>query len=529
MNAFTKKKCGLRGAFGHVFLALGVVALLIPSVYALQDGAARTPPMGFNTWNYFGCNGINETNVFNVAKSLVQTHPANWEGKVISLKDVGYKYVNLDDCWESSRDGQGNPRWDTRLFPKGFPWLCDTVEKMGLKMGIYTDCGTATCAGRFGTLDHDRQDAEAYVKWGFHYVKEDWCNVPGQYMNQQGCLTLYKRMGDALVAAAKAADSVQPGVDHKVILSLCQWGNYNVASWGDQAGHLWRTTGDIVANWGSVMGNFGSSLGNYQYAKPGAWNDPDMLEVGNGSLNANENQAHFDMWCIVAAPLLLGNNTPAMTEATFTILSNREVIAVDQDSLGYQGRRTRTGPDVWSKKMNRANNWVIMILNTGSGTANGTVQATDMPGLTLTSMAVRDLHTHKWLTPSAQLPYSVPGIPSHGTAMLLFAPDTLDPLTMKYPYPAYSNTLREPEKAVSVSDRGLSIMTRTRAGSTEVYIPSNGSTLQVFTTQGRQVASLSASQPGWLPLNRQSFVKGMYLVRLKGLDGATGQKTVLVK
>ena len=511
------------GRLRHCFGALAALAVFASSVFALQDGAARTPPMGFNTWNYFGCNGINETNVMAVAQSLLKTHPANWESKVIGLKDVGYKYINLDDCWHSQRAADGTPQWNTSRFPHGFPWLTDTIHKMGLKMGIYTDCGTQTCAGYFGSYNNDQIDAETYVKWGFNYLKDDWCNIPSGYSTQAGCATLYSRMGHALVNAAKAADATTPSVDHKIIFSLCQWGNYNVYTWADSCGHLWRTTGDIVANWNSMIGNFHTSCNGYsgqgtaQYAKPGAWNDPDMLEVGNGSLTATENQSHFDMWCMVAAPLLLGNNTPAMTEATFTILSNREVIALDQDSLGYQARMTRSsgGIEVWSKKLNRTNSWAVMLLNTGGSTASGTVQWTDMPGMTATSVPVRDLHSHSQVSAAATDGYAVSNIPSHGTALLVFGtPYWVTQTDVKFENPG------------SAGLKGT-ILTRTLTGTTEIFIPSANSTLQVFNLLGKQIAGVTASRSFWYSLDNAK--RGMYLVRLRGSNGATAEKTVFVK
>ena len=171
--------------------ALAVLALFASSAFALQDGAARTPPMGFNTWNYFGCNNINEANVFGVAKAMLLKHAANWEGKTLSLADVGYVFVNLDDCWHSTRAADGTPQWNTTKFPHGLSWLADTIHKLGLKQGIYTDAGTNTCAGFFGSYNNETTDANTYVKWGMDYLKDDWCSIPSGYSNQAGCATLY--------------------------------------------------------------------------------------------------------------------------------------------------------------------------------------------------------------------------------------------------------------------------------------------------------------------------------------------------
>jgi alpha-galactosidase len=526
MKTFQNLKCCSLRALRQAFSLLAVVALLASSVFALQDGAARTPPMGFNTWNYFGCNNINETNVFNVAKAILLKHAANWEGKTLSLADVGYVFINLDDCWHSQRASDGTPQWNTTRFTHGIPWLSDTLHKMGLKMGIYTDCGTQTCAGYFGSYNNETIDANTYVKWNMDYLKEDWCNVASNLMNQAGCASLYSKMGHALVNAANASVNKR-----RIVFSLCQWGNYNVATWADSCGHLWRTTGDITADWNSMLGNFHNSyngygnVGNYKYAKPGAWNDPDMLEVGNGSLTATENQTHFDLWCISAAPLLMGNNTMAMSEATFTILANREVISVDQDSLGVQGRLTRSsgGIEVYAKRLKSIDSvanrkTAVVILNTGSGSASFTLNWADF-GETNSAKVyhVRDLQQHKEVNAAATGSYAVT-IPGHGTAHLRFANyGTADALVgISY-------------NKISVAQLKEQIKTRSIAGNTEIFVPEPNSMVQVFDVLGKQLSSVKVSDASWYSLNRSVFAHGACLVRVTTSGGVVAEKLNFVK
>jgi len=248
--------------------------------------------MGFSTWNEFGCN-ISEAPLVNIGQLMIQKHPANWEGKGLSLKDAGYTYVNIDDCWQAkSRDAQGNPQGDSAKFPKGLKWLADTLHHMGLKIGIYSCAGTATCCNYFAAFDpshpdvgFDQIDANAYANWGLDYLKEDWCNVPSDFQSAAGSQKLYARMRDALKTAT--AKTGRP-----IVFSLCNWGQFSVYQWGDTVGHLWRTGGDITADWTSILANITNNSSGAEYAKPGAWNYPDMMEVGNGTLSLSENRAH---------------------------------------------------------------------------------------------------------------------------------------------------------------------------------------------------------------------------------------------
>jgi alpha-galactosidase len=247
------------------------------------------------------------------------------------MKDAGYEYIVIDDCWQVDRDAEGKIVADPERFPSGMKALADYVHAKGLKFGLYSDAGSATCQGRPGSRGHQFQDARTYAAWGVDYLKYDWCNNEGQ-----NSLAAYKTMRDALIASGRP-----------IVFSICEWGTTKPWEWGRGVGHLWRTTGDIrdmfkgKVNWGGlgVLDIIDLQADLWRYAGPGHWNDPDMLEVGNGGMTHDEYVSHFSMWCMLAAPLMAGNDLRAMDEQTKTILTNAEAIAVDQDPLGKQGFR----------------------------------------------------------------------------------------------------------------------------------------------------------------------------------------------
>jgi len=288
-------------------------------------GLAATPPMGWNSWNKFACDGINETVIRETADAMVAS----------GMQAAGYQYVVIDDCWQVGRDSAGNIIADPVKFPHGIKALADYVHSKGLKFGIYTCCGTKTCAGRPASRGYEFQDARQYAAWGVDYLKEDWCNTSTQDAKES-----YTLMRDALYKAGRP-----------IIFSLCEWGTHKPWHWAADVGHLWRTSGDIGNNWdfmeagdgsaygGSVIGNLDLQSGLEKYAGPGHWNDPDMLEVGNGGLTPEEERSHFTLWCMLAAPLMAGNDIRNMSATTRAILTNHDVIAIDQDVLGRQGYR----------------------------------------------------------------------------------------------------------------------------------------------------------------------------------------------
>ena len=314
------------------------------------DALAKTPPMGWNSWNKFQCN-ISEQLIRETADAMVTS----------GMREAGYQYINIDDCWHGTRDSLGFIRPDSGRFPSGVKALADYVHAKGLKLGIYSDAGDKTCAGRPGSRGHEYQDAQTYARWGVDYLKYDWCNTDS--LRAAGS---YLTMRNALASAGRP-----------IVFSICEWGANQPWRWAPATGHLWRTTGDItncfdcikdMGGWKATgaMQNLEKQMGLRQYAGPGHWNDPDMLEVGNG-LAPNEDRAHFSMWAMVAAPLIAGNDLRAMGPETRAVLTNRDVIAVNQDSLGVQGFRyaVRDSVEFWFKPLTQGA-WAMTVLNRSS-------------------------------------------------------------------------------------------------------------------------------------------------------------------
>ncbi len=305
-----------------IYLFLIACFLSASTIYAQKfENLALTPPMGWNSWNTFECEGVNETVIREMADALVEK----------GMKDVGYEYIVIDDCWQIGRDENGYIIVDKEKFPSGIKVLADYVHSKGLKFGIYSDAGTMTCARRPGSKGFEYKDAETYAKWGVDYLKYDWCFTEGQDAKSS-----YKLMRDALYKAGRP-----------IVFSMCEWGENKPWEWAENVGHLWRTTLDIDMNGrydGNVNGNlFGWSdlvdmqVGLEKYAGPGHWNDPDMLAVGNNDMPINEARAHFSMWAMLAAPLMAGNDLRNMSFSDQEILTNEELIAINQDALGKQG------------------------------------------------------------------------------------------------------------------------------------------------------------------------------------------------
>jgi len=322
-----------------------VAVLIAPSLLSAQDkGLASTPPMGWNSWNKFGCN-VGEDMIRQMADGMDKS----------GMKEVGYQYIVIDDCWQVERDQSGNIVADAKRFPAGIKALADYVHSRGLKFGIYSDAGYKTCAKRPGSLGHEYQDALQYAAWGVDYLKYDWCNT-----TTQDAQAAYALIRNALNASGRS-----------IVLSICEWGTAKPWLWGEKVGgNLWRTTGDISDMWQGkdkhhlgVVDILDLQDGLQSYAGPGHWNDPDMLEVGNGGMTTDEYRAHFSLWSILAAPLLAGNDLRDMKPEIHDILTNKEVIAVNQDALGRQGRRVRKDGDleVWAKQMQDGSRSVVLL------------------------------------------------------------------------------------------------------------------------------------------------------------------------
>ncbi|MCB0572291.1 MAG: glycoside hydrolase family 27 protein [Phaeodactylibacter sp.] len=312
------------------------------------DKLALTPPMGWNSWNTFETD-INEQLVKDIADAFVS----------YGLKDAGYEYIVLDDGWMArERDEAGNLVADPVKFPGGMKALADYIHARGLKFGLYNCAGSKTCAGYPGSRGHEYQDARTYASWDVDYLKYDWCNTAR--LNAEGA---YMTMRDALHKAGRP-----------VVFSICEWGDNQSWLWGKDIGHLWRVTGDISNCWDCEIGHGSwSSLGVWriinlrkgirQYSGPGHWNDYDMMEVGNGMTDA-EDRSHFAMWCMLASPLVMGNDLRTAAAETVKTLTNKEVIAVNQDPLGVQGFRytDADGLEVWAKPLDNGE-WAMAFVN----------------------------------------------------------------------------------------------------------------------------------------------------------------------
>ena len=306
-----------------------LAVVFVPLIAAAQNAApavAFTPPMGWNSWNKFACN-VSEQLIREIADAMVAS----------GMKAAGYQYVNIDDCWQVSRTSDGTIVADPQRFPSGMKALADYVHSKGLKLGVYTDAGRMTCEKRPGSFEHEAQDIRTYASWGVDYVKIDWCFSEGLDPEVQ-----YAKFRDAI------AQSGRP-----IVFSMCNWGVKAPWRWGPHTANLWRTTGDISDNWNSMTSIGFSQNGLENFAGPGHWNDPDMLEVGNGGMKPDEYRTHMSLWAILEAPLLAGNDLRNMTQETKDILMNPEVIAVDQDAKGVQGRRVWEEGllEIWAKPL----------------------------------------------------------------------------------------------------------------------------------------------------------------------------------
>src|SRR5215813_8488054 len=352
------------------------------------NGLARTPPMGWNSWNKFA-GRVDDATVRAIADAMAGN----------GMREAGYVYINIDDTWEAGRDAQGNIQ-SNKKFPD-MKALADYVHKKGLKLGIYSSPGPNTCAGYEGSYGHEEQDARTYAAWGIDYLKYDWCGARNLYTDEE-MQAVYQIMGDALLKQRRP-----------IVYSLCQYGRKEVWKWGaDVGGNLWRTTGDIRDAWDS-MTRIGFNQNELaQYAKTGHWNDPDMLEIGNGAMTNDEYKMHMSLWAMLAAPLLAGNDLRSMTPEIHAILTNKEVIAVDQDKLGKQGQRAwQSGEqEVWTRQLN-GNAMAIAIFNRAKDEAKIAVKPADLK-ITGTWKA-RDLWTHQDVTWPADGEYAFT-VPSHG-------------------------------------------------------------------------------------------------------------------
>nr|WP_320057232.1 glycoside hydrolase family 27 protein [uncultured Bacteroides sp.] len=370
---------------------------------------APTPPMGWNSWNKFGCN-VSETLLKEMADAMCAS----------GMRDAGYEYIVIDDCWQIGRDEEGNILVDPKRFPSGMKSLADYIHSKGLKLGVYSCAGSYTCQGRPGSRGYQFQDARQYAKWGVDYLKYDWCSSEGQ--NAEAA---YRTMSDALKQSGRP-----------IVFSICEWGENQPWKWGKGIGHLWRVTPDIrdcyqcKFDWGGVgvLEIIDIMAELYPYAGPGHWNDAEMLEIGNGGMTKDEYITHFSMWAMLAAPLMAGNDLRSMNQETKEILTNKEVIAVNQDSLGNQARRFMDMGDheIWAKELSNGET-AICFLNRGESSwklnydwEKNTIYYMQSINMNKKEYSIRDLWQHKSIgTTRTKL---IMELPAHGSLLVRLTP-----------------------------------------------------------------------------------------------------------
>jgi alpha-galactosidase len=368
--------------------------------------------MGWNSWNKFGCN-VSDSLIRQMADNMVSS----------GMKEAGYEYVVIDDCWQVTRDANGNILPDEKRFPHGMKALADYIHGLGLKFGIYSCAGSKTCQSRPGSRGYQFQDARQYAEWGVDYLKYDWCNA-----GDSNPKDAYTRMRDALYTAKRP-----------IVFSICEWGGSKPWEWAKDVGHLWRTTGDIMdcydckqrweqgwkvildLQYSQVQPADGQNNGIGKYAGPGHWNDPDMLEVGNEGLTLAESRSHFSFWCILAAPLIAGNDVRHMSPEITAILTDKEAIAIDQDSLGKEGWRFRAEPghEIWVRELS-GGDWAVAVLNSSRTSADVEVDFNHGWWFTGGERSVRDIWDKKEVGTTKQV--FKKRLDSHDVAFLRLKP-----------------------------------------------------------------------------------------------------------
>ena len=354
----------------RVAITVLVAGILAAVATGLDNGLGLTPQMGWSSWNHFGC-GVNETLIVETMDALV-AH---------GFRDAGYVYVNVDDCWQGARDAATHEIVvDARAFPHGMKYLADAAHARGLRLGLYSDAGVYTCQKRPGSLHYEDVDAAAYARWGVDYLKYDNC-----YRHTRKYRERYEAMRDALNRTGRP-----------IFYSICEWGIDHVEEWGPATGNSWRTTMDIADRWLSMRTIIEENDKWAKYARPGAWNDPDMLEVGNGGMTSDQYRAHMSLWAIAKAPLIIGCDVRAASPDTRSILLNREVIAVNQDPLGQQGRRVLIdgATSVWAGALADGAR-ALVLFNADSKPHPFNVSWSLLNVSTTTKLAVRDLWEHR--------------------------------------------------------------------------------------------------------------------------------------
>jgi alpha-galactosidase len=376
--------------------------------WSLNNGLALTPPMGWNSYNKFK-GDVTQAQVLSVAKAFVDK----------KLKEAGYQYIVIDYCWaDANRDASGNMVARKARFPSGMKTISDSIHALGLKFGMYASPNTTTCCGsEAGSYQHETTDASNFATWGVDYLKYDWCGV------QSGEDKLTISVPDIIKRYVTMRDAIK-ATKRPIVFAMCEKGQKSKiqpATWSDTVGHMWRIRGDIAATWDRIMQQVDTDLELAKYSGPTkGWNDPDMLEVGNGSLSETENRSHFSMWCILAAPLMMGNDPSTMTNAVKDILTNHDAIAINQDSLGQQATRVQnsSGLEVWIRPLKNGDRAVVFLNRNVSGTGTAAIKWTDAQiGWTATTKVnIRDIWAAKDNT-NVTDGYTAQ-VPAHGAVML---------------------------------------------------------------------------------------------------------------
>ncbi|HEX6451467.1 MAG TPA: fibronectin type III-like domain-contianing protein [Trebonia sp.] len=496
-----------------VVLAVGTAAMavqtrLAPSALALDDGLALTPPMGWNDWNAFGCN---------VSAQLVeQTALAMHDD---GMQQAGYDYVNIDDCWaEPQRDSNGNLVPDPAKFPDGIKAVADYVHSLGMKLGIYEDSGTHTCSshGFPGSLGHEYQDALTFAGWGVDYLKYDDCNIPASGQNVQATTQRYDTMRDALLAA-------RAKTGHAIVFSICEKTDYGVpnSTW-PPVGNLWRTTGDIHDTYASMLSNFTKNVQLASLARPGAWNDPDMLEIGNGGMSVTEEQTEFSLWAEMAAPLIAGTDLRDASAQTLATYENRAVIAVDQDPLGEQGYPVQDAGGLWVLTKPLANgDRAVVLFNSTDATATISTTAAQVGLGAAPSYTLTDL----WQGGTSDTTGAIGGtVPAHGVLMYDVAPSqaSFTYSHLRVTPPLLANRVSGPQATggqsgtlATVSATVTNIGTAAGPGAAELWLTAPGgdpvlagdqtvnlapgaSTAVTFKLTGRDLSAWGDAAQGWV-------------------------------
>ncbi|WP_433220945.1 glycoside hydrolase family 27 protein [Dactylosporangium sp. CS-047395] len=502
MGTLTRRGRVASALAGVLLVLAAATTVLRPApAEALGNGVARTPPMGWNSWNTFGCN-INETLIRQMADAIVSS----------GMRDLGYQYVVVDDCWfNPNRDGSGNLQGDSSRFPSGMKSLGDYLHGKGLKFGLYQVPVDKTCAQYFGSYPgatgsqgHEAQDARQFAAWGVDYLKYDWCSPNGSISDQ---VSTFAKMRDALAATGRPiVYSINPNSIH------AKTGPQR--NWGDVA-NLWRTTEDITNAWDTGQSN-GYPMGIQNivnvtvplagYAAPGQFNDPDMLEVGRGGMTDTEMRSHFALWAVMASPLIAGNDIRSMSGATQTILKNGTLIGINQDALGLQATQVFNDGTrrVLAKRL--ANGDVaVALFNQGSGTTTVSTTAAAV-GKSGSSFTLLDAWTGGTSSTSGAISASVPG---HGTVVFRVSGGGTGS-----PSPSGSTTL-----VSAASGRCLDVPNSNTANGTQPVIwDCNGGTNQRWTVSGQTIQALGKCLDA--PLNATAGAKA----QLWDCNGGTNQR-----